>query len=161
MRKDGGPDLRYKHNSSLPVVEYPEVHLSCAPVLNFRFYVSNAILAGDFVRELARYAARKNEYERGTAGGDYSSTGRSSSGRDEYAGERLYSAAQQDPYAVLGVRPGASEGQINAAYRKMAQQYHPDKVAALGPRLREVAESEMKKINAAYELVMSRLRRSL
>ena len=30
-------------------------------------------------------------------------------------------------------------------------EYHPDRVAALGPKLREVAEHETKKINAAYE----------
>ena len=30
-------------------------------------------------------------------------------------------------------------------------EYHPDRVAALGPKLREVAEQETKKINAAYE----------
>ena len=31
------------------------------------------------------------------------------------------------------------------------REYHPDKVVALGPKLRELAENETKKINAAYE----------
>jgi DnaJ-domain-containing protein 1 len=31
------------------------------------------------------------------------------------------------------------------------QEYHPDKVSSLGPKLREVAEAEAQKINAAYE----------
>jgi DnaJ like chaperone protein len=30
-------------------------------------------------------------------------------------------------------------------------QYHPDRVAHLGPKLREVAEHEMKEINEAYD----------
>jgi DnaJ-domain-containing protein 1 len=30
-------------------------------------------------------------------------------------------------------------------------EYHPDKVANLGSKLRELAEEEAKKINAAYE----------
>ena len=35
-------------------------------------------------------------------------------------------------------------------------EYHPDRVAALGPKLRELAESESKKINAAYEYFCER-----
>ena len=40
---------------------------------------------------------------------------------------------------------------IKSAYRKLAFKYHPDKVSHLGSKIREVAESEMKKINEAYE----------
>jgi preprotein translocase subunit Sec63 len=35
----------------------------------------------------------------------------------------------------------------------LAQQYHPDKVAALAPEIRELAEKRMKAINAAYQLL--------
>ncbi len=42
---------------------------------------------------------------------------------------------------------------IELARRKLIQQYHPDKVEALGPKLRAVAESEGKRINVAYDVL--------
>jgi curved DNA-binding protein CbpA len=35
----------------------------------------------------------------------------------------------------------------------MAQMYHPDKTAGLGPELQSLAEERMKEINAAHQLV--------
>ena len=32
-----------------------------------------------------------------------------------------------DPHATLGIKRGASEGDIKAAYRALAKKYHPDK----------------------------------
>ncbi len=61
------------------------------------------------------------------------------------------SQRHRSPHDVLGVRPGASREEVSAAYRRLVQQYHPDKVAELGPELRELAEQRMKEINAAYE----------
>jgi DnaJ like chaperone protein len=40
---------------------------------------------------------------------------------------------------------------IKISYRRLARQYHPDKVSHLGKHIIEVAESEMKNINQAYE----------
>jgi hypothetical protein len=56
-----------------------------------------------------------------------------------------------DYYAILGVPHGASCSEIKAAYRQRSHEYHPDKVAHLGPDLRSLAESKMKQINEAYE----------
>ena len=61
------------------------------------------------------------------------------------------SQRQRSPYEVLGVNPGASQEEISAAYRRLVRQYHPDKVADLGPEFRELAEQRMKEINAAYQ----------
>jgi cold shock protein len=55
------------------------------------------------------------------------------------------------PYEILGVTVGATLDEITHAYRRAAQQNHPDKVAALAPEFRELAERRMKEINAAYE----------
>ena len=57
----------------------------------------------------------------------------------------------RSPHDVLEVSPGASREEVSAAYRRLVQQYHPDKVSALGPELRELAEQRMKEINSAYE----------
>ena len=57
----------------------------------------------------------------------------------------------KSPYEVLEVPPNASVEEMRAAYRRKVQQYHPDKVAGMGPEIREVAERRMKEINAAYE----------
>src|SRR5215217_4433484 len=51
---------------------------------------------------------------------------------------------------ALGVSKGASIEEVNAAYRKLAQTHHPDKVANLEPEVREYSEHRMKEINAAY-----------
>jgi hypothetical protein len=49
-----------------------------------------------------------------------------------------------DPYAVLGVRPGASERQVAAAYKELAKRWHPDRGAG------EEGERRMAEINVAY-----------
>jgi DnaJ-class molecular chaperone len=46
---------------------------------------------------------------------------------------------------------GAEE--ISAAYRKLAQTHHPDKVTKQKPEVREYSEQRMKEINAAYALL--------
>src|SRR3954470_22941522 len=51
-----------------------------------------------------------------------------------------------DPYAVLGVRPGAPETEIAAAYREAAKRWHPDRAG-------EAGQERMAEINAAYDLV--------
>ena len=53
-------------------------------------------------------------------------------------------------YKMLKLHYNASEEEIIGAYRKLVQQYHPDKVANLAPEFREVAERRIKEINAAY-----------
>lgn len=54
----------------------------------------------------------------------------------------------QDPYAVLGLAPGATEDEVTAAYRKLAKKYHPD----LNPG-DSAAEEKMRQVNAAYEQI--------
>ncbi|MGW0552452.1 J domain-containing protein [Streptomyces altiplanensis] len=39
---------------------------------------------------------------------------------------RKTSGGQRDPYAVLGVEPTASAGQITSAYRRLVRALHPD-----------------------------------
>ncbi len=44
----------------------------------------------------------------------------------------------------------ASMSEITAAYKKMARNYHPDKVLELPAEARELSERRMKEITAAY-----------
>src|SRR3954447_10566910 len=52
-----------------------------------------------------------------------------------------------DPYAVLGVEPGAAPRDVTAAYRQLAKEWHPDR------RRGADAERRMAEINGAYDLL--------
>lgn len=54
---------------------------------------------------------------------------------------------------VLGVARNSSIDEIRQKYRALVTQYHPDKVNHLGPKLKQLAEDEMKRINEAYEFL--------
>ena len=60
--------------------------------------------------------------------------------------------AQAEPmwYEVLNVSPTATIADIKTAYRELIRQYHPDKVASLGPELRDLAVRKSQAINEAY-----------
>jgi len=59
----------------------------------------------------------------------------------------------KDPYRTLGIPRHADQDEIHAAYRKLANQYHPDKVAHLGREFQELAEKRFKEIQQAYEKI--------
>lgn len=56
-------------------------------------------------------------------------------------------------YKILGLEPGVTISEVKKAYRKLALQYHPDRVAYLGKEYSDVAEEKFKLINEAYEKV--------
>jgi DnaJ like chaperone protein len=62
---------------------------------------------------------------------------------------------QQDPYAILGIAPGATKTEIKTAYRRLIVQYHPDKVQHLGKEFQELAEVRFKAIQQAYDKLSS------
>jgi curved DNA-binding protein len=61
----------------------------------------------------------------------------------------------QDLYDVLGVPRGASEADIQKAYRKLARQYHPDRNPG-----DKAAEAKFKDISAAYEILSDKQKRA-
>lgn len=62
---------------------------------------------------------------------------------------------QEEPwFRILGVPESAGKEEIASAYKAKIRQYHPDKVASLGPELRELAELKSKQINAAYDYAL-------
>jgi len=56
-------------------------------------------------------------------------------------------------YAILGVKPDSDDATIVAAYRSLARRFHPD-IAG------ETATERMIQVNAAFELVRTRDRRT-
>ena len=60
---------------------------------------------------------------------------------------------KEDYYEILGVSKSASASEIKKAYRKMANKYHPDKIAHLGEEFREIAQNKFKSVSEAYNKI--------
>ena len=60
----------------------------------------------------------------------------------------------REAFAVFNLSPGCDAESLRESYHRLILQNHPDKVAALGPQLRAVAERETKNINVAYSLAL-------
>ena len=56
-------------------------------------------------------------------------------------------------FSIFELGNGATSEDIKIAYKKKMKEYHPDKVAYLGEKLRSVAEIEAKKLNIAYAML--------
>ncbi|HVR75767.1 MAG TPA: J domain-containing protein [Planctomycetota bacterium] len=59
------------------------------------------------------------------------------------------------PHEILGVSPGASEGDIRAAFHRLAIHYHPDKVHHLGEEFERMAEEKFLRLKEAYDALMA------
>lgn len=63
-------------------------------------------------------------------------------------------AGALDWAVTLDISSSATVEEIRKAYKGQMRKYHPDKVAALGVELRELAEKKSKEINIAYKRAM-------
>ncbi len=67
-------------------------------------------------------------------------------------------AACESPWEVLGVAPGTPLPEVKRAYLALVAQYHPDKVAQLGPKLQRLALEETRRLNQAWSELRERAR---
>ena len=58
-----------------------------------------------------------------------------------------------DAYKVLGVSADATDDELKKAYRRLALEHHPDRVAKLGDDVRKAAEKKFQEINAAKDRI--------
>lgn len=58
-----------------------------------------------------------------------------------------------DAYKVLGLTKDATDDEVRKAYRKLALQYHPDRVATLGEDVKEAAKKKFQELNDAKDRI--------
>jgi hypothetical protein len=139
VNKNGGPDRRFNNNRQLPVLQLGALTLTSSQGLNIQLNTSNPQLSLTFAGNWqARFQSAAQPRAR-TQSRPFPETDKPSSDRTGNVRK------------ILGVADNASETEISAAYRRLAQMYHPDKVAGLAPEFQALADKRMREINAAYE----------
>lgn len=56
-------------------------------------------------------------------------------------------------YKILEIEKSVSDEEVKKAYRRMANKYHPDKVAYLGEDIRKAAGEKFRKVKDAYDKI--------
>ncbi|MCX6248184.1 MAG: TerB family tellurite resistance protein [Bacteroidetes bacterium] len=73
-------------------------------------------------------------------------------GHAEFASIRaMFVRDINNAYDILELTPDATNDELKKAYRRLAVQYHPDKVAHLGEDVKKAATEKFQNLNAAYE----------
>ena len=78
--------------------------------------------------------------------------------RQKQGSQKGASASEmQEYYRILCCSPDASDEEVKSMYRKLAKEYHPDRVSAtgLGEHITRDAEEKLKLINEAYHKIMA------
>lgn len=105
---------------------------------------------------IIRYVARLRRTRQSGNEGSQEARDRTGAEEEEKARPANGSGAPGDPYTILGVTRDAAPEEIRSAYRQLANQYHPDKVAHLGKEFQELAEKRFKEIQQAYDQIKTR-----
>jgi hypothetical protein len=138
VNKAGGPDRRFNNNRQIPIARYGVLVLSSSKGLNIHLHTSNASVSttvADAWEEVCRAPCAHD-------------LGRCAPDEATVADGPIAQACR-----VLGVAPGATAEEIGKAYHRLAQQYHPDKVADLAPEFQRLADQRMKEINQANDVL--------
>ncbi len=157
---NGGPDRRYSKNWQVPITLYALVSIDSSSGLCIQLLITDKAKAAAFVGDFQNFLHLADTHEESTTSSRHKGSkhkndnDRKSSGEQRRPPRTSRQSSEQSAWEVLGIESNASKDDIVAAYRKMAQMYHPDKVADLGPELQELADRRMKEINAAYAALM-------
>ena len=146
VRKDGGPDRRFNNNRQLPIMLYGVVTAVSSGGLNLLLHTSNSTAAESFANSFRVFQGTRDHRLFGEPG----QTEHTEWTESKRQATSSAPANIQRAMEVLGLTSNATLEEVAAAYRHMAQMYHPDKVAGLGPELQKLAEDRMKEINAAH-----------
>jgi hypothetical protein len=130
---------------------------------NMAFIARNPLILASIMR-LARdgcEALPADDYQRrGSADAHGARSSQPPPPKQEKARPEPNASTAESEETIHGVTLGLSgvftAEELKRRYYERIKEYHPDKVAALGPKLREVAEIESKKINAAYQYFLRR-----
>jgi hypothetical protein len=79
---------------------------------------------------------------------------------DEEPATRLAAVDERSCFEVLGVSPSASIEDVKRAYKLLVRKTHPDRVQDMAPAIKQIAESETKKLNVAYTEALLQLQES-
>ena len=72
---------------------------------------------------------------------------------DQQSMRNMFIPDTDSAYKILGIEKNTSIDEIKKAYRKLATEYHPDKVSYLGEDIRKDAEIKFRNIIEAYEKI--------
>ena len=65
----------------------------------------------------------------------------------------IFAKDEEASYRILEIKKSASNDEVKKSYRRMANKYHPDKVAHLGKKMQDLAEEKFKAVNDAYQQI--------
>lgn len=58
-----------------------------------------------------------------------------------------------NPFAVIGVPATAAFDEVHAAWRQKLAEYHPDRFMRAGEKIRQLANTETQRLNAAFQAI--------
>ena len=67
--------------------------------------------------------------------------------------ESMFKDDLESAYSVLGISSDSEDLEIKKAYRKMANKFHPDKIAHLGEDFKDNAQEKFKSVTEAYHKI--------
>jgi hypothetical protein len=152
LQQDGTPDTRI-NNSRLIQVEYGLLTLIATIGISLKLHVSNVMVAeqfADLFQSVQHWLSPQTPHEPDATSQNENST--------NAAQPPIAPRNRKSAHEILGIHPDASLAEIRAAYHRLAQMNHPDKVVGLAPEFQILAERRMKVITAAYKALSERVR---